>query len=258
MTVESLFRIAVFARVAYAKASVNEHPPNPPFTRGGKIRPLVISFPPLAKRRAGPPKGWVRRVGSGGVAGVWDSRPKTRRQSALLGLLAGMFLTGAPSRARASEADEATATTGAAVEFFEKKVRPILVERCQGCHGASQAEGRAAARLAAGGPDGRRDRAGGRRPASRKRACWSTRSTTASSTRCRRSRSCPAEEIATLDALGQARGALGSRLEPVRRAIRRPTSQARPADRRWIRQANSRAGPGTGASSRSGKSTRRR
>ncbi len=35
------------------------------------------------------------------------------RQSTLLGLLAGMFLTGAPSRARASEADEATATTGA-------------------------------------------------------------------------------------------------------------------------------------------------
>jgi mono/diheme cytochrome c family protein len=63
------------------------------------------------------------------------------KQSALMGLLAGMFLTGALSRARASEADEATATTGAAVEFFERKVRPILVERCQKCHGASKQKG---------------------------------------------------------------------------------------------------------------------
>ena len=29
----------------------------------------------------------------------------------------------------------------AAIEFFEKSVRPILVERCQGCHGASKQKG---------------------------------------------------------------------------------------------------------------------
>ena len=29
----------------------------------------------------------------------------------------------------------------AAVAFFEAKVRPILVERCQGCHGAEKAKG---------------------------------------------------------------------------------------------------------------------
>ena len=67
--------------------------------------------------------------------GPLPSRP------ALLGLLAGIFFTGAAGRAGAFEADEETAKTGAAAEFFEQKVRPILVERCQKCHGASKQKG---------------------------------------------------------------------------------------------------------------------
>src|SRR3954454_3439693 len=63
------------------------------------------------------------------------------KQFALLGLLAGMLITGVASRAGAFKGDEATAATSAAVEFFERKVRPILVERCQKCHGASKQKG---------------------------------------------------------------------------------------------------------------------
>jgi hypothetical protein len=41
---------------------------------------------------------------------------------------------------RADGADQA-ATDSVAVEFFEKSVRPILVERCQGCHGQAKQKG---------------------------------------------------------------------------------------------------------------------
>ena len=41
-----------------------------------------------------------------------------------------------------------------ALEFFEKSVRPVLVERCQTCHGATKQKGGPSARLARGGAQG--------------------------------------------------------------------------------------------------------
>jgi hypothetical protein len=46
----------------------------------------------------------------------------------------------APADERANPVNPATADP-AAVEFFERAVRPILVERCQTCHGATKAKG---------------------------------------------------------------------------------------------------------------------
>ena len=45
------------------------------------------------------------------------------------------------SAASADDAPTPPARDPAAVEFFEKRVRPILVERCQGCHGPPSRRG---------------------------------------------------------------------------------------------------------------------
>ena len=62
------------------------------------------------------------------------------------------------SVAHAGAADE---PDPARVEFFEAKVRPVLAAHCIDCHGPSEAEGRAPARLA------RRDDQGGATPGRR-------------------------------------------------------------------------------------------
>ena len=51
------------------------------------------------------------------------------------------------SASAAGRAGEPTSGAGkiktdpSAIEFFEKSVRPILVERCQGCHGSTKQKG---------------------------------------------------------------------------------------------------------------------
>ena len=66
----------------------------------------------------------------------------SRERLILAALILGLVLCSSTSRA-----DEATSEPGAgtsdpaAIEFFEKSVRPILVERCQGCHGAAKQKG---------------------------------------------------------------------------------------------------------------------
>ena len=76
-------------------------------------------------------------------------RPPARRPILAIGLALALAAT-LPMAARAD--DPATA------EFFEAKVRPILVERCQGCHGAEKAKGGlrldSRAALLAGGDSG--------------------------------------------------------------------------------------------------------
>ena len=89
-----------------------------------------------------------------------------------------------PKRGSVERADPA------AVEFFEKNVRPILATRCQGCHGPAKQKG--GLRLDARGtisPEDRPDRPSC--PGTRRRACWSMRSTTAKPTRCHPNRSSP-------------------------------------------------------------------
>ena len=57
-------------------------------------------------------------------------------------LLAALALTVCPSRnqARAAAPGPAPPSDPAAVAFFESAVRPILVERCHGCHGSAKAK----------------------------------------------------------------------------------------------------------------------
>ncbi len=77
-------------------------------------------------------------------------------------LVACLLIAGA-GRARADDAVDP-----AALRFFEAEVRPILVERCQSCHGAAKAKGglrldtpRRAPRRRRVGAGGRRGQAGG-------------------------------------------------------------------------------------------------
>ncbi len=51
-------------------------------------------------------------------------------------LLLVLALIGSPDDVRAREPEEA-----ASIEFFEKNVRPVLVEKCLSCHGAAKAKG---------------------------------------------------------------------------------------------------------------------
>lgn len=60
--------------------------------------------------------------------------PLSTRTGDLLRLLAiGQFLGLAVAAARPAAGEDASP---AAIEFFEKKIRPILVEHCLECHGA--------------------------------------------------------------------------------------------------------------------------
>ena len=86
---------------------------------------------------------WTRLHGSGGSAG--DEAPRCRG--------------GSPSPAVVLAAAPALGED----EAFERSVRPLLVARCQKCHGPDEGFGRPPARFPRGDPRGRRQRAGGRR-----------------------------------------------------------------------------------------------
>ena len=55
------------------------------------------------------------------------------------------------------------ADDAAAIDFFEKSIRPLIVEKCQSCHGDGESEGRAPVDGPRVAPEGRRERTG-RRP----------------------------------------------------------------------------------------------
>ena len=68
-----------------------------------------------------------------GPAGVRSSR----RSRHVIAVLLGLWLLGdcrATSTARAQQAGGGADADG--IEFFEKAIRPVLAERCSGCHGA--------------------------------------------------------------------------------------------------------------------------
>ena len=73
---------------------------------------------------------------------------------AVLVILAGVFATGT---LRAAEDDPR------GIDFFEKKIRPVLVANCYQCHSASakKLKGELAGRYQGGHPQGRRERRGG-------------------------------------------------------------------------------------------------
>jgi uncharacterized protein DUF1553/uncharacterized protein DUF1549/cytochrome c len=90
-----------------------------------------------------------------------ETRRRRRIVSGLLSLI--MISAGSPAApARAGDTEPKRAGAGkadpAAVEFFEKDVRPILATRCQGCHGPAKQKGGlrldARASILAGGTSG--------------------------------------------------------------------------------------------------------
>ena len=62
-----------------------------------------------------------------------DGRFRERTIMRTIGLLA-LLLAGAAS----AQPQQEPAPDGAAVEFFEKRIRPVLAERCYSCHSAEQ------------------------------------------------------------------------------------------------------------------------
>lgn len=71
----------------------------------------------------------------------WNHESRVQR-SVLPALIFGLVLSVSSGRAGEPTADAATAKTdAAAIEFFEKSVRPILVQRCQVCHGPTKQKG---------------------------------------------------------------------------------------------------------------------
>ena len=73
-----------------------------------------------------------------------------------LGAVLGLLASALPAQARADE--------GAGVEFFEQKIRPVLVEHCYRCHSSESKSLKGKLRLDSrgGGPPGGRQRAGDR------------------------------------------------------------------------------------------------
>src|SRR5262245_31972700 len=73
----------------------------------------------------------------------WHRMPPSRfgHRSAFLLAVAGLILATRQTSAQAVEGDKGQAPAASAsfsreaVEFFESRVRPILVERCVKCHG---------------------------------------------------------------------------------------------------------------------------
>jgi len=83
----------------------------------------------------------IQRPGGAGMRLIHEERGKRSAHPALLIVLV-FWSASAAGRAGepASEAGKIK-TDPSAIEFFEKSVRPILVERCQGCHGSAKQKG---------------------------------------------------------------------------------------------------------------------
>jgi hypothetical protein len=96
--------------------------------------------------------------GTGGLS--MRIAPKTVAQFGLLlaMVLATTIISPSPCVAEGVPVDDSVKSDSAAVEYFEKRVRPILVERCLGCHGPTKHKGGlrldSARALAAGGSNG--------------------------------------------------------------------------------------------------------
>ena len=111
------------------------------------------------------------------AAGEIRIMPRDRQRSllacrlgaaSLFALVIGVFWSGCSAARAAGAGDEGQTSTRAeadpaAVEFFEKNVRPILASRCQGCHGPEKQ------RAACGSMRGRRSWPAGDRPGGRAR-----------------------------------------------------------------------------------------
>jgi Protein of unknown function (DUF1553)/Protein of unknown function (DUF1549)/Planctomycete cytochrome C len=74
-----------------------------------------------------PSEGYVRRLRDWIILG---SIMRLLIEAALVGFLCSTHLLSAHTLA-----DESLQATPADIEFFEKQIRPLLIERCQGCHG---------------------------------------------------------------------------------------------------------------------------
>ena len=100
--------------------------------------------------------------------------------------------------AEAGKADAGKADDPKGIDFFEKKIRPVLVANCYQCHSASAKELKGELRLDTreGHSQGGRERARPSCPASPTRACSSRPCGTKTAWRCRPRRSCPTSVIA--------------------------------------------------------------
>src|SRR5215467_1846484 len=67
------------------------------------------------------------------------------RQPVGITLVVGLLIAGANGILRASETNDANTREG--IEFFEKKIRPVLVERCYECHSAKAKKPKGGLRL---------------------------------------------------------------------------------------------------------------
>ena len=76
-------------------------------------------------------------------------------------------------------------------EYFEKRVRPILVANCVNCHGAKKQKGGLRLDSKAGFAKGGDNGASRCARRTRRKACWCRRSATTATSRCRRRGSWP-------------------------------------------------------------------
>ena len=136
---------------------------------------------------------WAARCTDGCYADISSIAGEGAGQSSL-SVCRSRFYVHAPSASVAKPARESgdanPATDPTAVEYFEKNVRPILANRCQGCHGPAKQKG--GLRLDAARRSSLEDRLV--QPSCRatpRRACWSTPSTTAKHSRCLPNRNSP-------------------------------------------------------------------
>src|SRR5438477_9145707 len=77
---------------------------------------------------------WRVEARSPGASPAWNlAGPSLMRRAALLFIPVALCLV-SPARVAAP----AKAPAREAVEFFEKHVRPVLLDKCQSCHGPSK------------------------------------------------------------------------------------------------------------------------